>query len=39
MSVEQIGLLAAGGVLGAYLLLLADIACAVIRDRQTQEES
>jgi hypothetical protein len=37
VTVEQIGLLAAGGVLGAYLLLLADIAYAVIRDRQTQD--
>jgi hypothetical protein len=37
VSAEQIGLLAAGGVLGAYLLLIADIAYALIHDRQTQD--
>lgn len=37
MNAAQIGLLIAGGALGAYLLLLADIAYAVIRDDRTQD--
>jgi hypothetical protein len=37
VKAEQITLLAVGGAIGVYLLLLIEIAYAVIRDRRTQD--
>jgi hypothetical protein len=37
VNTEQITLLVAGGAIGVYLLLLIDIAYAVIRDHRTQD--
>jgi hypothetical protein len=37
VNAEQITLLAVGGAIGVYLLLLIEIAYAVIRDHRTQD--